>query len=349
KLKPFADFSWQDLDLTEQEFEDFKSKYLDIYDRSRQEKAEVASILDEVDFELELIHRDEVNVAYILQLLGDIQEKRRTQGDTPDTRKAIKSVLDMLGNETQLRSKRALIEQFIQDYMPNITDEQNMAAIFAGYWNKEKRNAIHALCEREQLDKEGIYKLIDQYNFTGKDPLRDDIFKHLAYKPRLMERKQVYTRIIGEFKEIIHKYEDDTGQLPNFTVSEYAEQKSVNDAMHELGDKQIIFTDDVIYNPDVTTLARFSVTLDKQYSEAVNKLAHYRCAGELVGRGIVSDEVLTEYFAISALINQQLGLPDLTANTATPIKEGDLFWSLTEVREGSVVFDFILNAYGYSL
>ncbi len=349
KLKPFADFTWEDLNLSEQEFEDFKSKYLDIYDRSHEDEAEVASILDEVDFELELIHRDEVNVAYILQLLGDIQEKRRTEGDSADTQKAIQNVLDMLGNETQLRSKRELIERFIQEYMPNISNAQNMSEIFAGFWNKEKRQAIHDLCEREQLDKDGIYKLIDQYNFSGKDPLRDDIFKHLSYKPKLMERKRVYTRIIGEFKDIIHKYEDDTGQLPNFTVSEYEEQKPINHAVHRLGDKQIVFTDDVIYNTDVTTLARFTVQLDREYAEAVNNLSAYPCAGELVGRGIISEEILTEYFSVTAEIREHLKNCGLVINNDKDIAEGDLFWSLTEVREGSVVFDFILNAYGYTL
>lgn len=349
KLKPFADFTWEDLNLSEQEFEDFKSKYLDIYDRSHKDEAEVASILDEVDFELELIHRDEVNVAYILQLLGDIQEKRRTEGDSADTQKAIQNVLDMLGNEIQLRSKRELIERFIQEYMPNISNAQNMSEIFAGFWNKEKRQAIHELCEREQLDKDGIYKLIDQYNFSGKDPLRDDIFKHLAYKPKLMERKRVYTRIIGEFKDIIHKYEDDTGHLPNFTVSEYEEQKPINDAVHRLGDKQIVFTDDVIYNTDVTTLARFTVQLDREYAEAVNNLSAYPSAGELVGRGIISEEILTEYFSVTAEISEHLKNCGLVINNDKEIGEGDLFWSLTEVREGSVVFDFILNAYGYTL
>ncbi len=36
--------------------------------------------MEDVDFELELIHRDEINVAYIIQLL--IKLKSQTQKDT---------------------------------------------------------------------------------------------------------------------------------------------------------------------------------------------------------------------------------------------------------------------------
>ena len=69
-LSAFSDFKWADLKMTEQQFEDYKSKYLDLYDKvKREHQKEKVSILEDVDFELELIHRDEINVAYIIQLL----------------------------------------------------------------------------------------------------------------------------------------------------------------------------------------------------------------------------------------------------------------------------------------
>ena len=66
--------------MTEQLFEDYKSKYLDLYDKVKSEhQEEKVSILEDVDFELELIHRDEINVAYIIQLL--IKLKSEVQKD----------------------------------------------------------------------------------------------------------------------------------------------------------------------------------------------------------------------------------------------------------------------------
>jgi len=66
-LASFSDFNWEDLEMTEQQFEDYKSKYLDLYDKvKRGHEKEKVSILEDVDFELELIHRDEINVSYII-------------------------------------------------------------------------------------------------------------------------------------------------------------------------------------------------------------------------------------------------------------------------------------------
>jgi len=66
-LITFADFSFDDLAIIEQRYADYKSKYLDLYDKVRSDnQKERVSILDDVDFELELVHRDEINVTYIL-------------------------------------------------------------------------------------------------------------------------------------------------------------------------------------------------------------------------------------------------------------------------------------------
>lgn len=64
-LSTFADFDFDDVELDEQGFEDYKSKYLDLYDKVKTDTSkEKVSILEEVDFELELIQREEVNVRY---------------------------------------------------------------------------------------------------------------------------------------------------------------------------------------------------------------------------------------------------------------------------------------------
>lgn len=63
-LSTFADFDAEDLALAPQQFEDFKGKYLDLHDVAKKRDAkEKASILDDVDFKLSLLHRDEINDA----------------------------------------------------------------------------------------------------------------------------------------------------------------------------------------------------------------------------------------------------------------------------------------------
>lgn len=348
KLKPFADFKWSDLELDEQTFEDFKSKYLDIYERSHDTEPG-ASILDDIDFELELIHRDEVNVAYILQLLGDIQSKKYQQGTSADKQQAMRGVLDLVGKEAQLRSKRELIEKFMQEYMPNITAEQDLQDIFAGFWHHEKRQAIHALCEKERLDKDAVYRLIDEYNFTGKEPLREQVFSALAYKPKLMERKAIYSRVLKAFKEIVEQYEEHTGSIGVGEDPADYDAAPLASLAHRFGDTRLFFTDEVRLSRQAIELARFTIKREQPYLQNVASLTLYPDGGELLARGVVNDDILTEYLALTSEFQQKLDIYGLHFDGPENAQQGTVFWSLNEARQGSTILEFVLNAWGYSL
>ena len=73
-LGVFAEFDWDQLDIDNQTFDDFKSKYLDIYEATRKSNDEGAvSIVNDIDFEVELVRTDRISVAYILNLLRTIK------------------------------------------------------------------------------------------------------------------------------------------------------------------------------------------------------------------------------------------------------------------------------------
>ncbi len=66
--------------MPEQQFEDYKSKYFDLHEKVKQgNDKEKVSILEYVDFELELIHRDEINVTYILKLLANLKTANKSK------------------------------------------------------------------------------------------------------------------------------------------------------------------------------------------------------------------------------------------------------------------------------
>ena len=73
RLKGFTDFTFDDIPLTEQELSDYQSKYLDIYEKVKgNTDKEKVSILDDIDFEIELMRTDKINVMYIIALLKDL-------------------------------------------------------------------------------------------------------------------------------------------------------------------------------------------------------------------------------------------------------------------------------------
>ena len=211
-LKSFSQFSWADLWMTEQAFEDYKSKYLDLYDKARSEKEPEAkaSIIEEVDFELELIRRDEINVTYILALLAKLKEAE--QSDNEQERQSATSrkqaILDLLGSELQLRSKRDLIEKFISDYLPNIGSPDGVEAGFDEFWTQEREKSVAQFCDDEGLKREDVDAMIAAYHFTQKAPLREAIVSALKVKPKILERKSLVQRIADRLMGLIVTFDD---------------------------------------------------------------------------------------------------------------------------------------------
>jgi type I restriction enzyme R subunit len=201
-LESFSDFSFMDLAMGEQEFEDYKSKYLDLYDKVRSgESREKASILEDVDFELELIHRDEINVAYILSLLADLVDAEGVERE-----RRAKSVLDAVSGEVKLRSKRQLIEKFIAENIPKIKHADQVAESFDAFMDAEKKKAFDEMCREENLKPKDVEVLIERYLFTGKKPLNHDIASTLQEKPMLLERGSIVSRVASKIMRFVETF-----------------------------------------------------------------------------------------------------------------------------------------------
>ena len=200
-LTSFTEFSFDDLGITAQEFEDYQTKYLDIRDDVKKEKEKV-SILNDIDFELELIRRDEINVAYILTLLAKLYESKKPK----DQEKQRKVISDMLSSDSQLRSKKELIERFIEENLPLVRDSDLVADEFDTYWTIEKKKAVEQLSKDENLDYKRLVDVISNYLFTEKAPLRDDVIGLLNERPSLKERASISERISTKIVEFVETF-----------------------------------------------------------------------------------------------------------------------------------------------
>lgn len=216
--KSFTEFSFDNLNLDEQTFEDYKSKYLDIYDHTRNRSEEDnPSPVEEVDFELELIQRDEINVAYILRLLADLQRDSHNSDKQAEYQEKKAQILEIMGKETQLRSKRDIIEKFIDTRMPNLKPDEKLGEVFSEFWNQERTDAVKELCTTEKLKEEIVYQMINAYHFDGKKPLRDSVLSACIEKPKLLQRKKVFERVVAKLMNIIDRFDDDLGDFEEVT------------------------------------------------------------------------------------------------------------------------------------
>jgi type I restriction enzyme R subunit len=201
-LASYTDFNWADLGITEENFNNYLSKYLDLRDKVKQDhEKQKVSILNDIDFELELVHRDQINVAYILKLLARLKETKLSERAQQE-----KTIRDLLDREVMLRSKRELIEKFIAEHLPNIPDSDKIEDEFEKYWNDQKVLALQTLCEEEQLDKAQFQSLIEAYLFSGQEPLRDDILRCLGDRPSILRARAVADRIMARMKEFVEVF-----------------------------------------------------------------------------------------------------------------------------------------------
>jgi type I restriction enzyme, R subunit len=201
-LGTFTEFTFEDVSMPEQSFEDYKSKYLDLYDKAKGDnQKEKVSILADVDFELELIHRDEINVSYILKLLAKLKDAPEEEKE-----KQQKAIVDLMIGESQLRSKRELVEKFIRENLPNIEDSEQIQDEFAEFWTKERIDAIRKLSEEEGLQSDRLEDVISRYIYTEKEPLRDEVVSIMKNKPGLSKRRTTAERVIGKIIDFVDTF-----------------------------------------------------------------------------------------------------------------------------------------------
>lgn len=149
-LSSFDEFAGKEI-LSERDVQDYHSQYLRIYDELRPQGKEKDNVNDDLVFEIELIKQVEINIDYILMLI-----KKYHEGHMED--KEIKvSILKSVDASIELRSKKDLIENFID----SLTPSSNVDEDWKKYVNEQKITELNKIIEEENLNKEETYKYVN--------------------------------------------------------------------------------------------------------------------------------------------------------------------------------------------
>ena len=158
-LSAFDKFAGNEI-LSEREFQDYQSIYLDMYQEIRPKNKEKEIINDDIIFEIELIKQVEINIDYILMKVTEYYKSNKEDKEILiDIKKAINSSLE-------LRSKKELIEGFIE----RVNSSKNITDDFQKFVREEKEKDLEKVIEEEKLKPEETKKFID-------NSLRDGNFK----------------------------------------------------------------------------------------------------------------------------------------------------------------------------
>ncbi len=212
-LQNFCEFSFsitlQD-DITADEYNSFKSKYLDIYNEFKKHPEKV-SVVGEVSFDIELVHTEKIDVDYILNLL------RKYKGDNKKIN--LNLIVNILKKSTDpiLVSKRELLEQFITTVFPTLGSDASIDDELAKFIEEQRKEKLTKVADEYDVAYDELNKLINRYDYfrtidyADIKPLLNKKVKakykekHPEYNPiavtnKLMEEiKQYIIEIASEF------------------------------------------------------------------------------------------------------------------------------------------------------
>ena len=202
-LQTFVEYSYErdKLDLTEQEFEDYRSKYYGIYYRVQNAKQKV-SVLDDVDFCIELIESDHINVAYIMNLIRSIDMK-----DIDKRKKQIEYIREQIkrSSNNELYKKIDLLQAFL-DLLESGLTNQDVDEIYEQFEAEQRQKDIDAFLAENEVNPEQLTKYISEYQFSyiiDEGEIRDSIEKPMG----LLQKKSLVRRIVEFIKEFTAKYQ----------------------------------------------------------------------------------------------------------------------------------------------
>ncbi|MEK7665871.1 MAG: type I restriction endonuclease subunit R [Patescibacteria group bacterium] len=202
-LETFAEFSFADVGIDEQEFYDYQSKYLDLYEERSRSESEAESVLDEIDFEIELTRRDVINFDYIIRLIAglkDVTSDKLREKKTED-------ILKIFDRDVMLRKKKDLIRKFIEESLPQVATSDDVEKAFEAFWSKERQEKLVKTAEAEGMNIEQLEQLLGKYLYTQRLPRGQEIVDLLPTPPRILERQGIVDRVRDALANIVEVFE----------------------------------------------------------------------------------------------------------------------------------------------
>ncbi len=208
----------EELAMSEQDFMDYRSKYLDMaLGNTSPEDSSIASepeepygdqqTIEDIDFCLELLHSDIINVAYILQLIADLNP---SDDDYPERRRHI---IDTMIKDAEMRNKAKLIDGFIQQNVDNDRDgferakadgTMDLESRLNTYVKQERAKAIEQLAQTEGVPVEVLDRFLSEYDYLQKQ--KPEIIQEAVREQHLglSKTRKAVKRILAALTNIIN-------------------------------------------------------------------------------------------------------------------------------------------------
>ena len=205
RMKAFDEFefTFSSVGMEEQDFEDYKSKYFAIYDQIKGPKNDKnkVSILNDIDFEIEILRNDTINVSYIMNLVRqiDLTDKAEQQRN----REQIRRILDT-ADDPKLRLKSDLIKEFINKVIPDLSEEDDLDEAYITFENAKKEEEFNEFADQKAVNEDILKNITSEFEYSGI--LNTDKVKNLLSGMKLREKRQTKVAIASFVEKVAEKY-----------------------------------------------------------------------------------------------------------------------------------------------
>jgi type I restriction enzyme R subunit len=250
-LKQFSDYdkdlAENKLAIGEQDLRDFESKYKDMVNdiqsaekQERQNKArerkeeinklraegklteaeqkekdhklEMQAILKSMQFDVELLSSNEINVQYILNLI----EKMDSEDDDGKFEALRTMILDLLNRDSDLKHKSELFMSFIdEEIKPNVSSLQkdqldDIPARFRKFIDKKYLSSVKVFSDKYDMNFDALMNTITELQYKGRELEPRELLLCLNNKPKPLERLTLGKTITDELTCLLSTYTDKT-------------------------------------------------------------------------------------------------------------------------------------------
>ncbi|MEH6978868.1 type I restriction endonuclease subunit R, partial [Bacillus pseudomycoides] len=200
RLQSFSDFEFDETELkiSQQTYEDFKSKYFKVYEDFKRSEVPKESILHDIDFELELMHTDKINVSYILNLIASLNtenEKERAKEI-----RFIKQELDH-ASDPKLRLKTELIKGFLDKVAPMLAPDESVIDAYNRYEEEMSEQELSTFAKEVHIEDSVLRKQVSTYEYSNlieKNAIMDSLSGSFLKKNKAIK---AITSFIRDFTE----------------------------------------------------------------------------------------------------------------------------------------------------
>jgi len=197
-LKTFSKFDWADLAVVmdEEEYEGYKSWYLYYKDQGGKDNPKVPVPVD-IDFDIELVRTDRINVVYILNLLKSVQKNRKAEDREADLDLILREI-ERSDNES-LRAKKDVMAEFVRTRFYDLSEDADIMAEFEEFMKDHEKAEMEEFAYSHGIEFVTVNDIMVEYIFNGS--ISDESIRKrlMAYHLGLLK----ITKLTKEIKDFV--------------------------------------------------------------------------------------------------------------------------------------------------